>query len=84
MFKVGDWVRYNCDAGRHGYITEVINETLYKVYIPALKRQVIYKEKNIVPYEYPFSDEEQQAIKEVMIDLALATNDKKWFKEVMK
>ena len=84
MFNVGDWVKYNCESGRHGFIAEQLSESLYKVYVPALNRFVMYKAKNIVPYDYPFSDEEQEAINEVCVELALMTGDKKWFKEVTK
>ena len=84
MFNIGDWVKYDSENGRHGFVTEVLSENLYKVYIPALKRNVLYKAKNIVPFDLPFSNEEQAAINKVMADLALDTKDEEWFKEVTK
>lgn len=88
MFKVGDWVDFLLSAEKEvGYITEIIDrsEDMYNsdkivtLSVPTTGKTVVIASSNLSPSDSSVRFEDVGTL----IDLALATKDEKWFKELL-
>lgn len=88
--KVGDWVRFKDDHDIRGYVTKVLTAPPVEGFENAI--HFMRQEKNGIYCSYSVKQSRLEADPvalrsediAALIDIALATNDKAWFKRLRK
>jgi hypothetical protein len=83
-FDFGDWV-VNVNSGNVGYVTKAGNYSVSVQWVKNWKGKPLIGWSNEMHHNVdvlPPETQHTEATRQALIDLALATNDRQWFKEL--